>query len=121
MAGSTPVSVLSDSLRTGTVDRPVKFSLISSGSSGASEVVAGVSGRKIRVLAYTIVVAGIVDVKFQSDTTDLTGAMPFGAKAEGVSANWAPGGHFETAAGEALNISLSLTVNVRGHISYIEV
>jgi hypothetical protein len=44
----------------------------------------------------------------------------FGANG-GVAAAYCPVGHFETAAGEALNINLSGAVAVGGHVVYVEV
>jgi len=121
MAGAAPAVTLSDSLRTGSVDRAIQFVSISVSASGNTELVAAVSGRRMRVLTYTIVVESAVDVRFGSGSSAITGAMTFGVEAEGVSAAWAPGGHFQTVAGEALVINLSAAVVVRGHLSYIEV
>lgn len=92
-------------------------------SSGANTVVAAVAGRRIKVLGYTLVAAGAVTVKWQSDTTDLSGAMALAAN--GVVAV-APGGDsldpvpvLATAAGEALKITLGGAVAVAGHLTYV--
>jgi len=43
--------------------------------------------------------------------------MTFGANG-GISAPWAGGGHFRTAAGQSLNMLLAGTTQVSGHITY---
>lgn len=104
----------------GTIVTP-KFAPISVSSSGNNTIVAAVTSKKIRVLSYVIVAAGSVDAKFMSSTTtDKSGAMPLVANT-GVSANFSPIGHLETASGELLNLNLSAAVGVRGHLAYIEV
>lgn len=104
----------------------MKFSKIDASSSGSNTIVAAVAGKKIRVLSYVIIAAGAVTAKWQSASTDLTGAMSLaanGGAAPSVSV-LAPGGVyglFETASGEALNLNLGGAVNVSGHLTYIEV
>jgi hypothetical protein len=97
-----------------------KFASISHASSGDNAIVAAVAGKRIRVLSYAIVGAGAVSAKFRSGTTDITGAMAFGANG-GIAMPFNPVGYFETAAGAALNVNLSGAVAVAGHVTYIEV
>jgi len=99
-----------------------KFVAISAAGSGNNTLLAAVTGKKIRVLAYTIVTTTAVTVKFQSGAggADLTGAMPAGANGV-ISAPFSPLGHFETVASALLNLSLGGAVAVAGHLSYIEV
>ena len=101
MARETPVVISSDALRVGTIDEAIKFALITASASGATSTVAAVSGKKIRVLTYTYNVNAAVNVKWQSASTDKTDLMRYAAQGEGVTASWAPGGHFETNSGEA--------------------
>lgn len=92
-------------------------------SAGATlTVVPAVTGKKIRVLSYTVVctAAGTVQFKDGAGGTAITGAMPFDAKG-GVSAPFNPGGHFETSAGTLLQLADSVGSNVFGHLMYIEV
>ena len=104
----------------------MKYAKIDISASGANQIVAAVTGKKIRVLAYTIIAAGAVTAKWQTNSTDLSGAMSLaanGGAAPSVSV-LAPGGVyglFETAPGEALNLNLGGAVNVSGHLTYIEV
>jgi hypothetical protein len=50
-----------------------KFAAIAASSSGANEVVAAVTGKKIRVLSYVEMANGAVNTKWQSASTDKTG------------------------------------------------
>lgn len=104
----------------------MKFAKIDVSNAGANTVVTGVPTKKIRVLSYVIIAAGAVTAKWQSGTTDLSGAMPLaanGGAAPSISI-LAPGamiGLFETAAGDSLVLNLGGAVNVSGHLTYIEV
>ena len=101
----------------------VKFAAISLAASGA--LVAAVTGKRIRVLSYVLVAVTKTAVKFQSSTgnVDLTGAMTCGTTSDsgGVSSGFNPAGHFQTAAGDALNLNLGTSVQVSGHLTYQEV
>jgi hypothetical protein len=99
-----------------------KFAVIVASASGATQVVAAVTSKKIRVLGYVLVASAAVNAKFQSHVTptDKTGLLYLGANG-GVSAPFSPVGQFETVAGEALDINLSGGVAVGGHLTYIEV
>ena len=99
------------------------FATISIVSGTTQAVVAAVPNRKIRVLNYTLISDTAGTYKFQSASTDITGAIPVAANG-GAS----PNGHgalpdgqiglFETAAGEALNLVFSTTANIGGHLAY---
>ena len=99
-----------------------KRAVISASSSGVSSLVAAVTGKKIRVLSLVLMAAGAVNVKFQSHTTptDLTGLFPLAANG-GFSIGFSPLGHFETVAGEQLDINLSGAVAVGGCLTYVEI
>jgi hypothetical protein len=133
MANSAPVVIASNqsaipaSHETGTIFSgstalTPKFAAISASSSGNNTIVAAVTGKKIRVLAYTLVCTTAVTAKFKTATggADLTGAMPFGANG-GASAPYCPVGHFETVSGDLLNLVLGSAVAVAGHVIYVEV
>ena len=89
-------------------------------ASGATSVVALVSGKKIRALRLSVVANGAVNVKFQSNSTDITGRWFLTQFASG-GGGYCPVGLFETAVGEALNINLSASVSVEGILTCIEV
>lgn len=95
----------------------VRYAKISLSASG--DIVTAVANKKIRVIAYTIICATAVTVKFQSGAaTDLTGAMAFPQNG-GVCCPENKFGWFETAVGEKLNIVLGSGVSVAGHLTYI--
>lgn len=100
----------------GTGARPGTQSAAISVTAGTNELVAAVTGKRIKVFSYAVVATGAGTVKFQSASTDLTGAMSFAANG-GISC--APGDDpwFATAAGEALNIVTS--GSAAGHLSYV--
>lgn len=100
----------------------IKFASVSVSTSGDNTIVTGVTGVKIKVLSVLLVASGTVSVKWVSNVTDLTGAMPLVANSGFVLPASSPGaGHyFETAVGQGLKLNLSGAVAVNGHISYYE-
>lgn len=124
-AGTNLVGRVAGSDETGTIYSGTtaltpKFAKIVASASGNTSVVALVSGKKIRVLRASFVANGSVNVKFQSNTTDVTGLWYMTQFASG-GGGYCPVGLFETASGEALNINLSASVAVQGIITYVEV
>ena len=111
-----------NSVMNGTTALTPKFAKIVASSSGATQVVAAVSLKKIRVIGVVLLANAAVNVKFQSHTTptDLTGLAYFGDKG-GFAPGYIPKGHFETLVGEALDINLSGAVAVGGWLIYLEV
>lgn len=93
-----------------------QYAAISCSSSGDNQIVAAITGQVIRMIRFTVISASAVNGKFRSANTDLTAAMPL---ANGLSGNEAPMGHFETAAGEAMNLNLSSGVAVVGYMTYV--
>lgn len=122
--GQVPVtaSQQTDTMYSGTTALTPKFAAISAASSGNNTIVAAVTGKKIRVLTYTVIATSAVTVQWRSSTagTNLTGAMPYGANG-GATPPFCPVGHFETASGELLNMVLGGAVQVSGHVTYVEV
>lgn len=101
----------------------IKFAKIAAASNGDNTLVAAVTGKKIRVLSYSLSAAGAVNGKFQSGAggTDLTGLKYFAAALPGATWPFNPGGWFETASAALLNLNLSGAVAVGGELSYVEV
>ena len=128
MSGTMPISGQSAaSAETGTVYSgstalTPKFKVITASATGATTIVALVASKKIRVLKWDMVANGAVNVKWQSSVTptDITGLYYFAANG-GIESGFCPVGHFETIAGEALNINLSGAVAVGGVLTYVEV
>lgn len=98
----------------------IMFKSVAVSGSGDNTAIAAVTGKAIRVLSYTLVCAAAVTVAFQSGAsgTALTGTMSFAANG-GVSSGYNPQGHFQTAPGALLNISLGGAQSVAGHITYV--
>jgi len=99
-----------------------RFAVIDASVSGDNTIVALVAGAKIRVLSYALVCAAAVDVRFESNAggAALTGLMSFDANG-GISVPHSWVGHFETVAGQLLNLELSGAIQVSGHITYMEI
>jgi len=100
----------------------IKRAAISASSSGDNTLVAAVTATKIRVHNVILMSAGTVTVTFQSGAggTNLSGALPLVANT-GFAPGFDPLGHFETAAGSLLNVSLSGPVAVTGWLTYSEI
>ena len=102
----------------------IKRKAVSVSSSGDNSVISGVTGKKLVVISGHLVSAGTVAVTLKSGTgggaVSLSGAMPLVANGQ-IQMQYSPVGHFETAAGSALNISLGGAVAVTGLLTYIEV
>ena len=95
---------------------------ISAASNGANSIVAAVSGKKYRVVAWNFMSNGTVNAKWQDGSTDKTGLYYLVANT-GISVP-NPGtriGWFETSDNTALNLNLSGAVAVGGAIVYEEV
>lgn len=112
-----------DAIQDGTTALTPKFAAIAASSSGNNTIVAAVTSKKIRVLAYNLIGNGAVNAKFQTGAggTDLTGLKYIAAAGGGICAPFNPVGWFETASGALLNLSLSGAVAVGGELVYVEV
>jgi hypothetical protein len=97
-----------------------KYAAISAASSGANSLVAAVTGKKLRVLAFNLSFSGSVNAKFTSAANDITGLF-YGAAAAQAVGPFSEAGLFETAAGEALGVNLSAATAVGGYLVYAEV
>jgi hypothetical protein len=84
-------------------------------ASGA--LVAAQSGSRIRVHGLVVIAATAVSVNLESGTTDISGIFPLAANG-GVVWPYSPTGWADTAAGEALNVTLSAAVSCGFQIIY---
>lgn len=102
----------------------MKYAVISASAAGDTTVIAGVAGKKIRVLDYIVTSNGGVDIQWQStDGTNLSGVMYMGLHGwlSAVGGYQTPAGMFglfEVPADEGLVINLSAAVAVGGHLTY---
>jgi len=96
---------------------PVKVDLSATGT-----VAPLAAAQKLRVVSYVLVANGTVTVNWQSHTTTATKTGPMYLAANtGVASGYNPLGHFDTVAGEALDLALSAAVAVGGHVTYVKV
>lgn len=100
----------------------IKRAIIDAASSGDNTIVAAVTGKKIRVYQLVVVSAGTVTTRWESGAsgTALTGQMTLAVNT-GYAPPFNPVGHFETAAGQLLNLELSAAVSVDGWLIYAEI
>ena len=81
--------------------------------------IAAVTGKKIVVVNFFLVASASVYICFRSNTTDLTGEMILAVKGT-YNPGYNPDGHFQTAAGEILNIGFGGAGKASGWINYYE-
>lgn len=112
-----------DTILIGTTAYTVKKQKIDRATSG--ELVAAVTGKKIRVIALYATVAADTTVTLKSASTTTgtfttTGAMTWKAGG-GMVLPRDPDGHIETTSGEALNVTLGTACQISGMLKYVEV
>jgi hypothetical protein len=122
LIGKTSTAQDTSSLYNGTTALTPKFATFTTSSSGQTTVVAAVTSKKIRVLRWRVTSNGTTNIKWQSHVTptDISG-LSYLTQFKDVGGGYCPVGHFETVAGEALDINNSAAVAISGEISYIEV
>lgn len=102
-----------------------KFVKITASGSGNNAIVAAVSSKKIRVIAYALSPNAAVNAKWQSDgagtPVDLTGLIYMTAQGNGIAQGFNPVGYFESASGKSLDLNLSGGVAVGGYVVYVEI
>lgn len=95
------------------------FAAISASTVGDNTVVAGTSGKQIRVVAYNFVCAGAVVVTWKSSVAGAISGPKSHAANGGMAPPFCPCGILQTAIGEDLVINLSGNVSVGGEVVYI--
>ena len=88
-------------------------------TSGTTEIVGLVAGEAIQVLSLVITTDASVNIKFQSDSTDLTGLFYLSSRG-GFAYAHEPFGMLQTAVGEKLNLNQSGSANIGGSIVYVQ-
>jgi hypothetical protein len=123
LIGRVSASLETGTLYSGTTALTPKFVKIAASSSGNNTLVAAVTSKKLRVLAFNFTGNGAVNVKFQDGAsgTDMTGLYYIAAAGGGISVPFNPLGWFETTANTLLNLNLSGAVAVGGSLVYVEV
>jgi hypothetical protein len=85
----------------------------------STELVAAVAGQVVSVVAYNLVAAAPVTAQFKSGTTALTGPMSMIAGTplrDSMVDSSTRDCLFQTAKGEALNLTLGTAIQVSGHM-----
>lgn len=95
----------------------VKRAFDTEATAATHTLVAGVTGKKIRVLGFYVTAASAVNVQFKSASTNIAANLAI----EGAMSSYCPHGWFETAAGEALSFALSAAVSTSVQVVYVEV
>lgn len=97
-------------------DTPVVTAPIS--IAATANVVAGVSGKRIKVLALTVIATAAESVTVNDGVSSaFTGAMSFAANG-GLALSFNPHGYFETSVGNALRLILGGTNGIEGFVTY---
>ena len=111
-------------MHTGTDPMEPHFAPITVTADGTTQLVAAVAGQRIRVTKYYLRGAA-ASVTFKSGSTALTGPMRSGPL-EPATAAGDRDGLFETAAGEALNLTAAFVssldaaaLGIAGHLTYL--
>lgn len=121
LLGKASASPDTSTIYAGTTALTPKFAAISASSSGDNTIVNAVTGKKIRVLGWSLTSNGTVNVRWKSGaSTNLTG-LRYLIQYASAGGSPTPFGRFETASNEALVLNLSAAVAVGGELQYIEV
>lgn len=97
-----------------------KFASIDQGSAGTTEIVAAVTGSRIRIMAAVLTGVGSnINVSLKSASTQLTGEIS-GNASLGIVLSYNPAGWVQTEAGEAFQITSSNGA-INGCVVYEEV
>jgi hypothetical protein len=105
----------------GTTAATVQYASFSTSSSGATTIVAAVSGKKIYVLRWSVSSNGATNVNLQSHTTttNATGTR-YLTQYAGAGGAYCPLGIMATTAGEALDINNSAAIAISGELTYCQ-
>ncbi len=90
---------------------------IDTSSSGDNTLIAGVVGKRIVVLGYTLIAGDIVNVQWKSAANKLSGVLTL-IGSTGASPATNPRGVLICNPGESLKLNLSLAIYVGGHLTY---
>lgn len=118
MVGKISAGADTSALYDGATALQPKFARISASASGNNTIVSAGVGMKIRVLRWGLTAAGDVNVKWVSNSGDLTGVRPL-TKYASAGGAYCPVGIFETGGDETLSLHLSDNVAVGGEITYV--
>ena len=115
------VNVHTDHVEIGGKHALVQIAYLNISTATTTEVVAAVSGKKIRATAVTLSAGGDNTAQFKSAANALGGVYTFKGGG-GMDVDRTPPNYFlETNAGEALNITTSAAQQLSGSLNYVVV
>jgi len=118
------VFISGDGVAVGAEFKEAKFAKFSAVSATDTEVVAAVSGKRVRVLDYVLCLSGTSTARFEDGAggTELSGLFSkYGGGTTVFSPGYCPVGHFQTSVSTALSLETSSTWTTSGHVTYVEV
>lgn len=122
VANAVPVALASDHAAVPVaIALTPKYAWVDVTASGVTALVALVAGKKIRVLSWFAQADAAVNLYFKSHTGGQISATKRLLANQSVSKAESSLGHFETVAGEALEVNLSTAANVGIDLVYVEV
>lgn len=95
----------------------VKNTFVTVTSLGSNEVIAAITGKRIRVVGLAVITTLANAIKFMSAATGISATLPLGANG-GVVLPFNEHGWFQTAEGEALNINLGTATSTGVQVVY---
>lgn len=103
----------------GGISKPsIQFAAISQSGAGTDILVAAMSGKRIKVVGYVVVMGSAGTVTFKTASTAITGSMSFASNGGVSSAGTEHFPVFQTNQGEDLSITTTGAA-AQGHLSYI--
>jgi len=100
---------------------PIKHAVVAKATADSTAIVALVTSRSIRILAFNLITAGdAVATLEDEDGVDLIGPLTLPAYG-GIVLPFNGGGWNQTASGKALHLLLDAAVQVGGSITYQEI
>ena len=100
---------------------PVKYAYLDKTTAAIETVVAGVTGKKIRLLSVTAIATTATTIMLSSNATAKSPTFPVGATGGFTARGVGHYGLMETVAGEALRVTLGGAVATGIWVTYLEV
>jgi hypothetical protein len=120
-ADAITAKLATDTIQNGLTALTPKFAYLDTSSSGNQQVVAAVTSKKLRVLSWFASSNGATNIFFRSATAGQISGTKYLTQFGGAARAFAPVGHFETTAGEALQVNNSAAVAIGVEVCYVEV
>jgi len=96
------------------------FASIDFATTATHEVIAAITGMKLRVVSMFLRSDDVVTIQLLSGATAIGGTMQM-TDGDYIQLNINEYGHFETSAATLLNMELSAAISVDGHVCYVEI